>query len=257
MKYLLVSMLFYASLCTYGQVYPPPFKFVGYIDSLPAFYSLEEKSVFTINQRVRNFQKKYPAGIIPQRVEDDFEVLYSFEDEIYTVNIEGDTYSIKNKFESIAVDVHNKTLYATLRKTDSKHPKGIIRKDLVNKTTEYIGYDGYVERIVGDNIFLYKETYPETGSSPFKIIRLNIHTKKELLVFEDQSLILDFQISRMGKYVFAENGKEYAIIDLDDMSKQLIALPMQTDVPPFFSFNNQFLVFYHFASLKMEKVKVD
>ncbi|ALO13761.1 hypothetical protein L21SP5_00079 [Salinivirga cyanobacteriivorans] len=258
MKKIIIFIVFISStILSFSQKYPPPYLYVGFVDSQPVFSELSSKSLISITETDTIIIKKYPELLFPLQVLDNNEVLYNFKNEQYTINTQYKSYQIENVYSSITYDVKNNYLYATVDILDEKHPKEIVRINLETQEKEFLGIVGYVQKVVDNKIFFCLESEPREGNVPWDIYLVDLNKKESAkLIFKRNALINNFAFSKSGKYVYAYNPKVEQIINSETGEKQDIKGPGFSEESPFFSFDNKYLVFYDPYSFRTVKIKI-
>lgn len=263
MKRLLLMLLISScsTVSLIGQVFHNNPYFVGYKNESITFFDPTSWSLFLLKEDELHEISRYSAETFVTYVSDLTEVLYSFMKREYTIIIEKDTFKVANLYQSIAVDDNEMILYATLPKNHEEHPLEIKKVNLKDGSVEYTGTKGYVHKVVGNHLFFYIETDPLYADTPYDIYRVNVkELNKPERIFENQNLNLDFEISSDGQMFFARNLKERVIQNIQTGMKQIIKdVPIYNyaELPPVFSFDGLFLVFYQTKPFEIKKIGID
>lgn len=243
-----------------GQVFRNHPYFTGYKNESVVFYDPNSWSLFTLKCHDRQLISQYPSEIFVTYVSDFVQVLYNFKKREYTIIFENDTLKVGNDYLSIAIDDNEKILYATMPSNHEEYPLEIKKVYLKTGTIEYTGIRGYVHRIVGDYLFFYIETSSD-ADSPYDIYRVGKNKLEQPeRIFENQTLNLDFEISVDGQMIFARNYMERVVLNLQTGRKQLIReVPMYNyaELPPVFSFDGKYLIFYQTNPFEIKKLRID
>jgi hypothetical protein len=234
--------------------------FVGYKNESTVFYNPKEFLTFTMdNHGQTQILTKYPKNIIVKHISDSLEYIYNIESKEYTIIISQDSFKLENSYKSIAIDMENRVIFAHRSKNHKENPLQIFRLNLLNGKIDYTGLKGYPFRVIGENLFFYIET-SSNADSPYDIFIAN---KKKLelpeRIFENQSLNLDFEVSVDGKMIFGRSYQKTVIINIETKEEQIIKqIPIYNfnELPPIFSYDRKFLIFYQSEPFKIKKTKI-
>ncbi|MFA6401057.1 MAG: hypothetical protein WCX31_05450 [Salinivirgaceae bacterium] len=238
-------------------------KFIGYKNTNPVFWNeaTNDILIYQIDNKQITILKALSENYIPLDIQEDFEV--------YLIKGNKKTLIIKKGNKEVIIDVsiyngyafcnENNTLYVSHYEKDRElNASQIFAIDINNKNPLNTGLKGRVDKIIGHYLVFYKETDPTIADTSYDLFYSDVNNIYENILFKKLNLAINYQVSPEFKYFFGFGTMSPAvIINIDNMKKNKIEIKLNSDNPPFFTFNNESLVFYDPQSLSFRIVKIE